>query len=350
MALAARDIKLDLLVGQGMPAEEEKQDRGELPWAIDVPTRYWLNGRICWQSLGRHLDTSDLVIVGQENKLLRNHLLMLAPRRFKLAFWGHGANLQSDNPHGFSERFKRWAANQVDWWFAYTEMSAALVSQAGFSGARMTVLNNAVDTSEMQRQRASVTQQEVDLLRQQLGFGLAPVGVYVGSFYAEKRLDFLFAAAEIIRREVPGFQLLLVGDGPERDKVRAWCDAKQWGSWVGPKFGREKVLYVSTAQVMLNPGALGLGVMDAFVCQAPMVTTDCGKHGPEVAYLEDGLNGVMTTNDLAAYASACVALLRDSSEMENLRRGCAASAGEYTLENMVARFANGIEDALGVAV
>ena len=61
-----------------------------------------------------------------ENKLIQNHLLLLGPRRFRLAFWGHGANLQSDNPHGLKERFKRWTTNRVDWWFAYTQMSADL--------------------------------------------------------------------------------------------------------------------------------------------------------------------------------------------------------------------------------
>ncbi|KAF0192102.1 MAG: group 1 glycosyl transferase [Gammaproteobacteria bacterium] len=344
--LAARDIGLDLLVGPGTRAEEIKQDAGELPWAIPVPTHYWLKGRLCWQSFGQHLDATDLVIVTQENKLLRNHLLMLAPRRFKLAFWGHGANLQSDNPHGFKERFKRWTTNRVDWWFAYTEISADLVRRTGFPHERITVLNNAVDTSELQRQRQSVTPQETRALREQLGFSQGPVGVYVGSFYAEKRLDFLFAAAEAIRREVPGFQLLLVGEGPQRDKVRAWCDAKPWARWAGAKFGREKVACMSVAQIMLNPGLVGLGILDAFLCGVPMLTTNCGTHSPEIAYLEHGKNGVMTADDLNAYVEASVSLLRDAQALETLRVGCAMSAREYTIENMARRFADGIERAV----
>ncbi|MFN3717088.1 MAG: hypothetical protein ACK4R8_10235, partial [Thiobacillus sp.] len=122
--LALQGIQLALLVGQGTPAEEKKHDTGDLAWAQPIPTHYWLGGRLCWQPMGTHLDGVDLLIVTQENKLLQNHLLMLKPRRFKLAFWGHGANLQSDNPRGLKERFKRWTTNRVDWWFAYTQMSA----------------------------------------------------------------------------------------------------------------------------------------------------------------------------------------------------------------------------------
>ncbi len=344
--LAGQDITLSLLAGAGTPAEEKKNDAGHLPWATCVPTRYWLDGRLCWQSFGRALDDVDLLIVTQENKLLRNHLLLVAPRRFKLAFWGHGANLQSDNPDGIKERFKRWTTNRVDWWFAYTQMSADLVRAAGFPQARTTVLNNAVDTMELLRQRQSVTPEETATLRQSLGFGSGPVGVYVGSLYTDKRLDFLFAAAEAIRMQVPDFHLLIVGDGLERDQVQAWCAAHSWARWAGARFGRDKVLHMSLAQFLLNPGLVGLGILDAFASGAPMVTTDHKGHAPEIAYLEPGVNGVMTADDLGSYVDACVRLLRVPGALDVLREGCAAGAREYTVENMVMRFADGIERCL----
>jgi glycosyltransferase involved in cell wall biosynthesis len=344
--LAERGIMLELLVGRGTPAEEKKHDVGELAWAQSIPTHYLAGGRLCWQSVRRHLAGADLVIVTQENKLIQNHLLLLAPRRFKLAFWGHGANLQSDNPNGLKERFKRWTTNRVDWWFAYTQMSADLVTAAGFPGNRITVLNNAVDTSELYRQRQSVTPEETQGLRESLGFGAGPVGVFVGSLYIDKRLDFLFAAAAAIRRELPDFHLLILGEGQERDKVQAWCAAYPWARWVGARFGREKAAYVSVAQVMLNPGLVGLGILDAFVCGVPMLTTDCRIHSPEIAYLENGINGVMTPDDLNAYVEASVHLLRDAEALEALRAGCVASAQEYTVENMARRFADGVAHAV----
>lgn len=345
-ALAARCIELELLVGRGTASEEQKHDAGELPWARLIPTRYWLGGRLCWQPLGRYLDGVDLLVITQENKLLQNHLLMLKPRHFKLAFWGHGANLQSDNPNGLKERFKRWTTNRVDWWFAYTRMSADLVKTAGFPDARITVLNNAVDTAELMRQRQSVTPEETQALRASLGFGAGPVGGYIGSLYADKRLDFLFDTAEAIRGQVPDFHLLIVGEGPEREKVRTWCAAHPWAHWTGAKFGRDKAVHMATAQILLNPGLVGLGILDSFVCGVPMLTTDCGIHSPEISYLEDGVNGLMTANDLQIYVDACVRLLQDPVELDRLRAGCAASAREYTVENMAQRFADGIVRSL----
>ena len=345
-ALAERGVQLKLLVGHGTPDEEKKQDAAMLPWAVEIPTRYWMRGRLCWQSLGEHLKSIDMIVVTQENRLLRNHLLMLAPRRFRLAFWGHGANLQSKARKGLKERFKHWTTRRVDWWFAYTQISADLVQNARFPGSRITVLNNAVDTSELKHQCDLITPTESQTLREALGFSAGPVGVYVGSLYAEKRLDFLFAAAEGIRREIPGFQLLVVGDGPQREEVRAWCEGRPWARWVGARFGGEKVLYQSIADLLMAPGAVGLGVMDAFACQTPLVTTNCPGHGPEFAYLENGINSIITENHVSAYVEACVRLLGDSSALASLQAGCARSAQVYTLENMVERFSDGIISCL----
>lgn len=67
---------------------------------------------------------------------------------------------------------------------------------------------------------------------------------------------------------------------------------------------------------------------------------------PELAYLRHGVNGIMTVNDVGAYRSAVVALLRDEAERVRLGSGCRLSAERYTLENMVQRFAEGITNCL----
>lgn len=346
--LAGRHIRLRVLAGQGTPAEAMKKDAGELAWAEPLATRYLAGGRLCWQPMHRHIRGADLVIVTQENKLLANQLLLMAPRRFRLAFWGHGANLQSSRPDGVKERYKRWSTRRVDWWFAYTRLSADLVQAAGFPADRTTVLNNAIDTAQERQQRRSITPAELQALRDALGFRSGPIGVFLGSLYVNKRLDFLFDAAAAIRAEVPDFQLLVVGDGPDRARVQAVCAAQPWVRWVGAKTSRDKALHMALAQIMLNPGLVGLGILDAFSCGVPLLTTESTAHGPEIAYLRHGVNGLMTANDVGAYAAACVRLLRDPAALDALRAGCAASADEYTLQNMARRFAQGIDNCLQV--
>ncbi len=344
--LTKRGCALLLAYGNSTVEELSKHDNGELSWATKLPTRYFVGERFCWQPFRHLLAEVDLAVVDQENKLLFNHWLIFVPRRFKLGFWGHGANLQSANPLGFKERFKKWTTRRVDWWFAYTQTSADLVQATGFPANRITVLNNSIDTSEMQLHRQAVTAEEIRALRQTLGFALGQVGIFVGSLHEDKRLNFLFTSAKAIRDKVPDFSLLIMGDGPERDKVKAWCAEHSWARWVGARFGKEKVTYLAVAQLMLNPGLVGLGILDSFVCGVPMLTTDCGLHSPEIVYLENGVNGIMTENNLIAYVESCVRLLRDPVSLANLRTGCCHSASEYTVENMAQRFADGVEGAL----
>ena len=73
-----------------------------------------------------------------------------------------------------------------------------------------------------------------------------------------------------------------------------------------------------------------------------MLTTDCGIHSPEIAYLQSGANGVMTANTLPDYVQGVVSLLEDSQLRDRLKAGCKASAAEYTVENMARNFADGV--------
>jgi glycosyltransferase involved in cell wall biosynthesis len=340
--LEQQGVELQLLIGEGTALEAQKKDEADLEWAIRIPTHYLIGDRVCWQPFGTYARNADLVVVMHENKLLYNLWLLSFGRPQRLAFWGHGRNMQSTRPSGLKELFKRWTINKVDWWFAYTEMSAGLISQAGFPRERTTVVENAIDTMEMTSFCAQVSAGQCDQLRQSMGLGNGPVGLYLGSLYREKRLDFLLQAAQLIRQRVPGFQLLVVGAGPEQGQIEAAALQYPWIHYCGHLQGREKATVLVLADVMLNPGLVGLGILDSFASGTPMFTTDCGLHSPEISYLESGKNGVMTANEVQAYADAISDVLSDPAALVRLRNGALAVAPRYTIENMAERLCDGI--------
>ncbi|TCP06337.1 glycosyltransferase family 4 protein [Caldimonas thermodepolymerans] len=340
--MSQRGMKLRLLHGDPTPVEATKRDGGQVGWAEHLPTRYLAGGRLCWQNFGPRVRDADLVIVTQENKLLYNLVALTVRRPPRIAFWGHGGNLQSDRPDGWKERFKRWTTRRVDWWFAYTDLSADLVQAQGYAPERITVLDNAVDTQELIEWRRQIDATAVEAARAKLGLTGHHVGVFVGSLYADKRIDFLLQAAGEIRRRVPDFELLIVGSGPLAPMVEQHAARHPWVHYLGVRTGRDKVEVVALAQVMLNPGLVGLGVLDAFACGVPMLTTDCRLHSPEIAYLRHGHNGLMTPDTLHDYVDAAVMLLTRPEVAQRLRQGCADAAGRYTVENMARRFTEGI--------
>ena len=71
------------------------------------------------------------------------------------------------------------------------------------------------------------------------------------------------------------------------------------------------------------------------------------RHSPEVCYLRDGINGVMTSDSEAEYAQRVLALIANPFALAKLRAASLADADVYTLEKMVAQFADGIARCLG---
>jgi glycosyltransferase involved in cell wall biosynthesis len=347
--LAAHDIELRLAYGQCTSDEATKGDSADIPWARRLPTRYFLGGRICWQSLAAVASGCDIVVMTHENKLILNLLEQFRRSGRRVALWGHGANLQSD-PGSARERFKRLVARQADWWFGYTSLSVPLIRKSGFPLERITVLNNAVDTQELAALFAMVTPATQTALRERLGLQGSRVGVFVGSLYTQKRVDLMLEAALRIRQRVPDFEFLIMGSGPDLNKVERFCAANSWAYSLGVVTGWEKAAILSLGRVMLNPGLVGLGILDSFVCGVPMLTMDRGGHSPEIAYLENGVNGAITANSMDDYVQAVCAVLTDDGLHAKLHDGCVRSAGRYTIENMASEFSAGVEQCLAAPI
>jgi glycosyltransferase involved in cell wall biosynthesis len=348
--LRADGVNLRLLHGGPTQEEKSKRDQGKVEWAEYLPTHYFFGGRVCWQAFGSGTTKSDLVIITQENRLIYNLWALIArrlrrrPRR--IAFWGHGANLQASRPDGWRERYKRALIGKVDWWFAYTRRSVELVRSAGFPIERITDLENAIDTRNLAELCSSVANKDLEEARARLGLQGKRVALYLGSLYEEKRLPFLLEACERVVQQVPSFCLLVSGEGPQREMIEQAARDKPWLRFLGMQKGRDKAIALRLAEMMLNPGLVGLGILDSFTAGIPLVTTDCKVHSPEIAYLQSGENGLMTENSLDAFCGAILFLLRNEPERRRLGINAQSVAARYTIENMAQRFRAGILKAL----
>ena len=353
--LAGDGVTLDLLVGQSTTAGALKGDEATLSWATQVKNRYLPFGRgnhLVWQPVARMARKADLVVVEQASRLLVNYVL-LANRRLggaKVAFWGHGVNLDRESASRIGEAVKRSTAPWADWWFCYTAGTAQLLAERGISRDRMTVVQNAIDVRELQTIVTAVTDRERHSLNETLGVEQGPVALCLGSIYPNKRPQYLIEAADEIKRGLPGFHLIVVGDGPSRAMLDAASVTRDWLHPVGMLKGKPMAAYASIASVLLNPGLVGLSVLDAFALTLPMVTCDLELHSPEIEYLRDGYNGVILPRDTSPkqYGEKIVKILTDEALMTHLRWGCIESADEYSIESMVENFANGVLSALAI--
>ncbi len=344
--LIAEGVDLQLVYGDPTATERLKNDDGFIDWAIHAPCRYFLGGHICLQNFQQQAQDADLVIITQENKLLYNLIALFIKRPKRLAFWGHGRNMQALKKQAILELFKKRTTLQVDWWFAYTQLSKDLVEMQGFSSDKITDLENTIDTKSLAAQLATVGNDELLSLRDEMGLATGRTALFIGSLYNEKRIDFLIEVAVLVASKLPGFCLIVVGDGPQRDLVEAASKAHACINYVGSKNGIEKARLLCVADIMMNPGLVGLGILDSFLAGIPMVTTDCGLHSPEIAYLKNNENGLMTANTLETYVDAVTAVLDQDALRTRLSQGARDSAAHYTIENMTENFVKGILQCL----
>lgn len=348
--LTRRGIELEFIHGTGTDVEHKREILGELKWAQVVPEKYLsLAGRaLIVQPYFRLLKGADVIVTQQELKWLLNYVLIA--RRgaggYKLAFWGHGLNKQ-ENPKSLANALKKKLIKKADWWFAYSEGVGEFLQSAGFPKEKITVVQNAIDTKELVRMKNSVSRQELDDARQELGIAPGvPVGLFCGGMHGHKRIDFLIEACLRIKERVPAFHAIFIGAGPLQGMVEQQTAKTNWMHYRGAQFGRDKVKSFMLSDVFLMPGMVGLSIVDSFIFEVPTMTTKYPGHSPEIEYLKEGHNGLISEDNVEAYAQMTAWTMQNVNHLNKLKQGCRESAPVYTMEKMVNNFAGGLEACL----
>jgi glycosyltransferase involved in cell wall biosynthesis len=348
-ALRNDGISLQVLHGSPPPDVSARRDALDVPWARELPTQFIrVGGRdLAYHRLRNIARGSSLLILEQAIRNLETYPLLLRALLGgpNVAFWGHGRTYTKH--HGTAEeRVKQWLTKRGCWFFAYTQGGAQFVIDSGFPAQRVTVVQNSVDTDEIRRLVGALPLEALQRFRVQHGLTAGRTALYIGGLDADKRVAFLLEAADLIRREFPDFRLLVAGDGSDRHLV----ERPSGGTviYLGRVFGVEKALLGRASSLMLMPGRVGLGVVDAFALGTPLFTTAWPYHAPEVEYLEHNVNGFIAEDNVEAFAAAVTEHLRHPERLRRLVDGCARSAETHTLDVMVENFRAGVVRALAL--
>ena len=349
--LARDGVHLRLVTASGLSEDVEKGDTAELEWSEYRALKEWkVKGTsLLWQQGFDLARDSDLIITEQASKQLFNILLTYGQGLFKTrhAFWGHGRNFQAthESETARGEGLKRRLTERTHWFFSYNDLSSRAAIDAGMQEERVTPIMNSTDT---ERIRTLVADLDPDEVRPKYGFGDGPLALYMGGIASKKRPEFLIDSAIEIRRLLPEFELVIIGDGPMRDIVKSAADEHPWIHWLGAIYDDTRIGPASVCSLQLLPGLVGLNVVDAFALGIPTVTVDLDFHSPEIDYLKHDVNGIILPNETSShdYAQAVANLLQDRSKLEQLRSGAEQWGKKLSTQDMVERFVAGVHAAL----
>ena len=342
-------IRVDVYHGSPPPEWEERMDSAEATYATALQTRFLrLGGRsLVWKSLRPLQETAryDLIVVEQAIRNLETYRLLARTRsRKRLAFWGHGRSYTKDLSPA-EERFKRYLTNRGQWFFSYTRGGANAVVANGFDDRHVTIVQNSIDSKRLADDIESISHGQAEEFRTVHGLS-GRTALFIGGLDSSKRLDFLVRAGDRLATDLPGFKLLIGGNGSDRSFVTDAAKDRPWLVYLGAIFGEQKALALRASDVLAIPGRVGLVAVDSFAAGRPIVTTDWKWHAPEFEYLESNRNSLVTTDSVAAYAAGLSRVLRDDVKRERMRAACLVSAQHFTIDRMVENFVNGLREAI----
>ena len=97
------------------------------------------------------------------------------------------------------------------------------------------------------------------------------------------------------------------------------------------------------ADVFINPGMIGLAILDAFAAGLPVFTTAQASHSPEIDYLINGENGLISDLDIAKFSDSVANVFSDPPLLKQLKINASNTSEEYSIEKMAENFATGID-------
>lgn len=296
------------------------------------------------QKLDLH-NGADLVICEYALKNFLVYYLLFLRRPKKFAFWGHGHTTTRVTLR-IEDLLKRKLLSFADYFFAYTESCSKTIASLKFPSNKIQIVNNSIDTKTLKTKDFPGSRILVDEILHKLQLsGNQEILLYMGSFEKDKRIDFILDAFEQIAKTRPKIALLICSqDDFEHNHTRKLPERAYL---IGEADNLMKIALSKICKVILNPGRVGLIAVDSFALQIPIATTNWSRHAPEFSYLKNGVNSLITENDLESYVFGCMRLLEEPGLRDRLVSGCLESAEIYTVEKMAANFHLGVLKCLG---
>ena len=238
------------------------------------------------------------------------------------------------HPAGYGRPYLRLERALARWSFAVVHVSESQAAEARALGlapaGRTRVIVNGIDAAFVRAAaaRAPISRAMLTLWPDAL------VLATVARFDPVKRLEVLVRALPLLVARVPEAQLLIVGDGPEREALRALARRLAPGDRVvfaGAIPDAARVLPLVDLYVTASRReGLPLAVLEAMACGLPVLATEAPGH---VDAVEPEVTGrLVPVDDAPGLAAAAALLLRDPALRARLGR-----AGRERVEQCFSR-------------
>ena len=245
------------------------------------------------------------------------------------AFWedaavDHGTTREGSPRYRLTRRLETHVLRRADGVTCICEGLRADIAGRGIPEVRIQMIPNAVDAGRFTFAPAK------DLgLARELGLGEGPVLGFIGSFYAYEGLVLLLRALPSLVRQFPEIRVLLVGGGPEEERLKAEVEALGLAGKVvftgrvpheqiSRYYGLVDIFAYPRLPIRLTELVTPLKPLEAMAQGKLVVASDVGGHRE---LIHDGDNGFLfQAGSAEALASSIAGLLRRRDQWESIRQ------------------------------
>lgn len=259
---------------------------------------------------------------------------LIASRRLKIPIVAtfHGWT-GSDAKVKFFDRLDQFVLKRMNHIITVSEANKRRLQRLGIEESRITVAPNAIDPETF---LASSGSKSEGALRGELGCTEKElICLCVGRLSPEKGHEIALRAFAIAVKEVPGVRLVIVGEGPEEEKLRRLSNELDiWNKVHFAGFRPNVIDYLKLSDmVVLSSLTEGFPtvVLEAFLCSKFVIATSVGGT-PEV--VQDGETGILVPpDDAGSVAKAMIEYLKDRQARERMGRNAYQSVmASHTFE------------------
>ena len=223
----------------------------------------------------------------------------------KVYFWTHGW-YGKETP--IRKVLKKVFFKAVDGIFLYGNYAKRLMIEEGFDEKKLFVIHNSLNYEKQMGIRKQL--QASDIYKAHFNDEL-PTLIFIGRLTKVKRLDLLLDALEALKEKNILFNLTLVGDGEEKEHLKAkvkelGLEKQVWfyGACYDEKKNAELIF---NADLCVSPGNVGLTAMHTMMFGCPVITHNNFPYQmPEFEAIHEGTTGDFFEYDNVGAIANCI--------------------------------------------
>lgn len=259
-------------------------------------------------------------------------ILILKFRKKKVYLWGHGLY----GNEGILKLFLRKSFYRLaDKHLLYERRAKQIMISNGFAPDKLYVIFNSLNY-----ERHKLLRKKFETISKEDTFPFfarpnLPVLIFTGRLTPVKKIDLLLNAVNIINKENPVVNLIIIGDGPTRDlleNVGKRGVEKKWLYFTGSCYDEEVIgQYLFAADICVSPGNVGLTAIHSLSYGTPVCShNNYSNQMPEIESIEEDVSGFFfKENDLEDLVSKLLNWFKKDLNREEIRQMCYVIIDKY---------------------